>query len=214
MLAVVTLVAILCGRVGMKMWQAERQREAVSIIQRLGGYVRPEDPGPAWWETLHKLFPSVFFEAAYDVEFKSKNNAVSDADLDQIVKLLPDIEVLLLESTDVTDAGLATLNRLKRLQYLSLSDTQVSDAGLEHLKGLNQLHALRLNNTRVTDTGLEHLKLHHLRMLHLDGTQVTDAGLEHLKGHRLAALSLNDTKITDAGLEHLRGSDRTPRVAS
>jgi hypothetical protein len=43
---------------------------------------------------------------------------------------------------------------------LSLDDTQVSDAGLAHLEGLKRLGELRVHKTRVSDAGIE--KLHRL----------------------------------------------------
>jgi len=58
----------------------------------------------------------------------------------------------------VTDAGLAHLSGLPKLEILSLRDTRVTDAGLAHLQGLSGLWQLELSNTPVTDAGLLHLK--------------------------------------------------------
>lgn len=208
LLVLVVVVAIPFSWVAVKLQQAKRQREGIAIINDLGGYVRQQARQPDWWLALHRLFPDVVFEAASYVEFKPKSSTVSDADLDGIVKLLPHIDILFLASTNVTDAGLDTLNGLHNLQWLSLNDTKVTDVGLEHLNRLTQLKVLYLNGTHVTDVGLEHLKGHHLWGLHLNGTQITDVGLGYLKGHRLTSLELNDTRITDAGLEYLKGQDK------
>src|SRR5262249_1550903 len=87
-----------------------------------------------------------------------------------------------------TDAGLAPLEALDRLEKLEIRDSPITDAGLAHLKGLTKLKSLVLINLRaaepnihLTDTGMAHLQwmtnLEHLELLRTD---VTDAGLKHL----------------------------------
>ena len=63
---------------------------------------------------------------------------------------------LLLDKTNVSDAGLIELGRLELLQTLGLNDTQVTDAGLKELAGLKSLQLLSLNNTQVTDVGMKY----------------------------------------------------------
>ena len=60
-------------------------------------------------------------------------------------------------NTRVTDAGLAHLEGLTRLEWLTLDLTQVTGAGMEHLQGLTKLETLLLSNTQVTDAGLKYL---------------------------------------------------------
>ncbi|HUQ71951.1 MAG TPA: hypothetical protein VM165_20640, partial [Planctomycetaceae bacterium] len=87
-----------------------------------------------------------------------------------------------LHSTAVTDADLAALTRLSRLQNLFLGKTEISDAGLEHLSALTELKTLSLNSTRVTDAGLNSLAtLKNLKTLNVQETQVTAAGTKRLK---------------------------------
>jgi hypothetical protein len=85
-------------------------------------------------------------------------------------------------SSKVTDATLAHVGRLTRLQELFVRSPYVSDAGLEHLKGLTNLTDLTLAGRQVTDAGLVHLmKLTSLSKLWLPGARVTDAGMNELK---------------------------------
>ena len=60
--------------------------------------------------------------------------------------------------TNLTDAGLASLNGLPQVQVVSLWGTQVSDAGPENLKGLTNLRTLDLRETKVTDAGVKKLQ--------------------------------------------------------
>ncbi len=61
---------------------------------------------------------------------------------------LSKLQMLSLNDTRVTDAGLVYLQRLTQLQWLGLSNTRVTDAGLVHLQGFSQLQSLWLGNTR------------------------------------------------------------------
>src|SRR5206468_943094 len=79
-----------------------------------------------------------------------------DLALESWVRLSP--KTLVLENTEVTDAGLARLRGSTLLETLSLGGTRITDAGLEHLKTLNRLRRLYLFKTSVTDAGLTHLQ--------------------------------------------------------
>jgi hypothetical protein len=110
-----------------------------------------------------------------------------------------------LSSCPVTDADLATVKLIFRVETLRLTRTQITDAGLDHLSGRTDLRTLNLSNTQITDAGLTKLKgLPRLMSLDLRGTQVTDAGLEHLKEMpRLMFLQLSKDLITEAGVDGL-----------
>lgn len=130
----------------------------------------------------------------------------------------------------ISDAGLASLQGLTRLQELDLSNATVTAGGLRHLRGWSELQKLWLADTPLTDAGLEEFRsvpklswlvlaktgitdsglavlsdARQLTFLDLTGTRITDAGLAHLRGLTLNGLKLGETQITDAGLAHLRG---------
>ena len=68
-------------------------------------------------------------------------------------------KILDLEGQDVTDEQLGErLKGLSNLEVLDLESTKVTDAGLEHLKGLSKLEELYLDGTKVTDAGVQRLK--------------------------------------------------------
>jgi hypothetical protein len=112
---------------------------------------------------------------------------------------------LALERTNFTDAGLANLRGLTDLRYLSLSWMRTSDIGMQHLEGLKKLEVLYLCDTDVADASLASLnQMHRLQWLDLRGTNATDAGLSHLaRLPQLRLLSLYGTQITDAGVPAL-----------
>ena len=201
LLVFVTLCAIACSWLAVKMQQAKRQREAAAAIKKLGGMVEWSDPsGPAW---LRSLLGDDFYRSVFRVSWQGTK--VTDAGLEHL-KGLNQLQYLDLTQAKVTDAGLKNLKGLNKLLHLSLISTGVTDAGLDNLKGLGQLKSLYLGGTQVTDAGLEKLKgLNELKKLDLWGAQVTDAGLEHLKGlNQLLVLKLNQTKVTDAGVKKLQ----------
>ena len=108
-----------------------------------------------------------------------------------------------LVETRVTDAGLRTLARFRKLRSLQLARTRVGDAGMRHLAGL-PLGCLSLAETRVTGRGFTDVALEDACYLHLDGCPVDDEGLRCVVQVRgVQVLYLSDTKITDAGLQWL-----------
>ena len=77
---------------------------------------------------------------------------VRDADLAPL-RGLTQLQTLNLWGSQLTDAGLEYVGRLKNLRKLDLSDNSITDAGLVHLQGLTQLETLELQGTQVTDAG-------------------------------------------------------------
>lgn len=125
---------------------------------------------------------------------------VSDAALAPLAELSK-LEILDFSKTGVTDEGLRKLSKLRRLTRLNLTGTKVSSSSLPVLAEFRMLESLLLGGTGVADEGLEALgKLTALRTLSLAGTKVTDAGvakLEPLTGS-IEELYLYDLKLTDA----------------
>jgi hypothetical protein len=108
----------------------------------------------------------------------------------------------------VTDADLANLKKMPKIQSLYLNNCKISDRGMVNLKGLKDLIFLELSNTNVTDAGLKNLKdLTQLQNLGLSNTKVSDAGLKNLKGlTSLKVLILTQTKVTDKGIKALQAA--------
>jgi mono/diheme cytochrome c family protein/uncharacterized membrane protein len=106
----------------------------------------------------------------------------NDAQAALLPKLSNQIVWLKLGETDISDATLAQLSKLKNLQKLHLEQTKITDAGLKQLKGLANLEYLNLYGTAVTDAGLAELtNLKSLKTVYLWQTKVTAQGLATLK---------------------------------
>jgi Leucine-rich repeat (LRR) protein len=138
--------------------------------------------------------------------------SVTDVTDDGLAALekLDDLEELFLRKTLITSAGLAHIKGLKQLRTLDLDETPTRDDGLKNLKGLTKMRRLLLNFTQITDAGLANLRdLKELQVLGLRATLVGDAGLENLKDLKdLSRLGLEHTNVTDAGMVYLQDLPR------
>ena len=108
---------------------------------------------------------------------------ITDAGLVSLVQGLPNLRVLGLSGSSITDDGLRSIATLKHLNQLVLERTAIGNEGLAHLRNLPELEYLKLAGTQVTDDGLVHLTtLPKLKHLTLSQTDITGAGsVEHLK---------------------------------
>ena len=106
---------------------------------------------------------------------------VRDEDLKVLEGLESNLLRVNLSRTEITDAGLALLCRLKNLEQLRLSSPHVTDFGMANLKKLEKLRFLHLLDAPITDAGLDQLHgLTSLESVYLDRTQVTDDGIARL----------------------------------
>lgn len=141
--------------------------------------------------------------------FSIRVPADSDSTDDQLAELRRlcegvKIRNLYLDKTAITDDGLANLTGLSIIQ-LSLTDTQITNAGIEHVKKVRNLSALVLQGTNVSDEGVREIAtIGSLTGIGLADTPITDTALEHLKQlPNLTSLNINITNISDNGLKHV-----------
>jgi mono/diheme cytochrome c family protein/uncharacterized membrane protein len=117
------------------------------------------------------------------------------------------VEVSAINAPAFSDKQVALLAPLSaQLVWLKLSDTQVTDASLSSIAKLKNLNKLHLEGTSVGDAGLKQLTaLPYLEYLNLVGTRVTDAGLMHLAGLKsLKNVYVWKSAVTDSGITQLR----------
>lgn len=93
-----------------------------------------------------------------------------------------DVVRLSLEGTQITDAALATLKNMPRLEELDLSQCNISDDGMQHLQGLKKLKYLWLTKTSISDASIDALStLKNLELLDVSETSVSSEGEQRLR---------------------------------
>jgi internalin A len=223
--ALILVVLVIGAGLGWRVSRAQTQRRAVAQILAAGGTVsydyefngeypyKPGTPwGPAW---LRSRIGDEYFQEVTAVSFWD------DRATDDALRAVTQLDRLLefeLHGTNVTDAGLADLERASGLRIIRLEGTQITDDGLAHLRSLVGLRRLDLQGRRIKwtdyerpDVRAELKKLGHLppaartaELARRRGLVFTDAGLAHLaRLTQLEELELSNNAITDAGLSHL-----------
>jgi len=209
-----TAVAIACCWVERRLERKRKERAAVKRIEALSGCASydyenaPAKAGTAAREPfgpafLRRLLGDDFFGEVTRIGFLG---GINDEQLQNVV-LFAQLEELYLNTSEVTDSGLASLKPLSDLRVLFLGQTKITNEGLSNLASFTQLQRLELiDDFQITDAGIANLKsLSQLRILNLQGIQINDAGLVHLGGMaRLEELDLSRTHISDAGIASLK----------
>ena len=111
-------------------------------------------------------------------------NPIDDEALEQLGQL-PQLRLLFLDSTHVTDKGIDTIVKWKHLLDLDLAGTKITDAGVEKLLECQSLRALWLEGTAITDRSLQALvKLKSLQHLDVRQTSLTSEQVDFFKQSR------------------------------
>jgi len=121
---------------------------------------------------------------------------------------LPQIEVLALGATMVTDESLRSVAQWKNLQFLMIfASAKVTADGLARLEGQPSLSDLGLSHRPVGEAELAHLvKIPKLRVLNLYQSGITDEWIARLVEQRpdLTSLQIGGNKdLTDRALESI-----------
>jgi Leucine-rich repeat (LRR) protein len=148
-----------------------------------------------------------------DLWYVAPIGALSDDRLSRLGKLLHDSRIPgldLSEHWDITNDTLSFLSAAPQLQMLVLARTRITDAGLGPVASLKELRVLVLNS-RITDDGLQQLQaLRALQDLSFPrAAAITDKSCGVLSGFgQLEHLDLSGTKTTDACIGRLAGLKR------
>lgn len=131
---------------------------------------------------------------------------ITDDLVRKVIKHTPQLKILRLYRTAITNDVLEDIGKLEHLEVLDLTDTEISNQGLRHLKTLPRLRKLDLTYCPINSRGLRHLQdMPSLESLVLDYTYTEDDGLEYLTSlEKLRHLSLYRTYVGDDGVECLR----------
>jgi hypothetical protein len=109
--------------------------------------------------------------------------SINDAFLKEFLARFPKVNRIYLRGTpEVTDEGLAILEKQVGLLRLIIASPKVTDAGLAHLANLKQLEMLYVRSDKVTDQSVDLIaQLLALKELYLLDTQISGDGLQRLK---------------------------------
>ncbi len=194
----VTLCAIPCSWLAVKIERGKRQKAAVASLKAKG------------------------FTITYDYEIDANGQPVSNATPNvpqwlrswlgddcfaTVVGVKTSYIFLVSEggfnsSCGVTDDDLRPLIDLPHVKFLGLDGAQIGDSALKRIRSLSELQRFSLESTKITDSGLVELKsLPNLRELDLCDTEVADGGMADLaRLNGLEDLFLSQTHVTDRGL--------------
>jgi Leucine-rich repeat (LRR) protein len=131
---------------------------------------------------------------------------VTDTDLRKLAEY-PELTMLDLSLTRITDEGMAELKKLRNITDLNLYYAEyVTDQGVAAIKDWKKLKRLNLHGTKSSDTALEHIAgITSLESIDVGSTLMTDVGLERLNTlTNLKELTMGGNELGDAGLQALR----------
>ncbi|QDT92331.1 Leucine Rich repeats (2 copies) [Gimesia algae] len=136
-----------------------------------------------------------------DVQPRLDDQAVA-----RFIETWPHLESLGVGSSDLTDAGLSQIGKLKQLQWLNISRTQVTGSGLSSLTDLPHLKTLHANDTHVSDPAMIHIgKMTNMEKLILNGTDVSDRGFQEVQNlKKLYCICFVGSRVSDRGLKYLK----------
>lgn len=168
---VFTALALLLCLITWVGYHVHLDRKIRREVQRLGGRVSASS------FTLPPPLPAFSFETGPIIQLELNHPDINDDQVIELLRQLPDLQYVILDSCGVTDEVLKELEG-RNLRHLSVMNTKISDNGLPHLVKSSVTY-LNLQGTNITDAGLRALKNtpYYLGRIELGGTKVTDAGL-------------------------------------
>jgi Leucine-rich repeat (LRR) protein len=86
---------------------------------------------------------------------------VGDEGISKVTELFPNLTLLDMSGTNVSDEGMAHVGKLKKLERLIVENTDVGDVGLSHLDELTELKYVVLSSDNVSDFGQQQFRERH-----------------------------------------------------
>lgn len=133
----------------------------------------------------------------------SFNNDYNNSNPNTTEKLVPQLQILNLESTYLDITGIHTISRLTNIVELNLCDTLIDNHSIHELSVLHKLIRLNLNGCKITSLdGIQ--ELIQLQDLSIDCPGITDISLVGLhKLIQLRSLDLFESYVTDNCIQYL-----------
>jgi hypothetical protein len=228
LLIAISLVAILLG------WgfeQTRRRQQAISNVERLGGWVVYADSAGKWTlyddsailavprTNLVRYLPQKWTDAFFGdgwrravSEIHIRDMQLSDSELG-LLNYIDEVHFLDLQDSAFSRVALRFITRLNQLEVLSLERASIDEkpaCDLSFLRELPNLKQLYLGGAKINGADLAYVKqLKQLQVLTLDYTPIHDDDLAELTDMRnLTNVNLNETPIGDQGVAHIRNLPR------
>jgi hypothetical protein len=207
LLVLTAAVALACGWLSWERTKAREQQDAVAAIRKAGlmcvydyecdarGFWVPGCWGGPTWFWLQPWFGNDFLSDVVGVEpeggpalprvpfdfYVTSGRKVRDQDLLHL-KAFPRLRNLDLESTSITDSGVACIAELGGLERLRLSCTNLGDKDMVRIASLSNLRELDISHTNVSRWGLVFLQdLPSLEVIMVDERAVDEQSLVECK---------------------------------
>ncbi|HEY5314719.1 MAG TPA: hypothetical protein VIK18_19450 [Pirellulales bacterium] len=167
------LLAVLVASLPLGWWvrTAHRQRQAVGALRELGAWVVYDfeyddglhtpaavtgDVPPQWLRRL--LGPDLCGNAVQLdwVPFFASDDFGSD--VTPYLAMLPDMLMVQLIDSSMTDADLAELRGWSKIEYLMIESESVTDKSVDTLRGLRSLKFLSIEKTGISPAGYDRLR--------------------------------------------------------
>jgi hypothetical protein len=179
-------------------WIPELQSGDLTVVSALPGMKRLS---LEYMNVTDALLLEANFMPELEV-LRLSSSLVSDLGM-QVLERVPNLETLLIANTDLNGNGLENLRHVPKLQTLKVQ-TRLGNEILPWIVALNDLRALSIR-APLTDAGMEQLsELGQLRSLELVQTQVRGSGIDKLISlPRLQELAFEGGLVDDSDIEAL-----------
>jgi len=120
---------------------------------------------------------------------------------------LKGIRVVLLDKSEVTDAGMKHLAELPNLEYISAFLTPLRGSFFKDLRGLKKLNAMSLESDGLKEEEFKYLpEIENLQILQLSRANVTNKAMKYLAGCKnLRWLDIGkNPRVTDESIPYLK----------
>jgi hypothetical protein len=165
-------------------------------VMRAVGALEPQEldlsSGDLTFELLHEIPASPRLQRLWLTK-----TTTSDSMLELVTQHFPNLVVLGLGRTQITNSGVQQLAKLSQLAVVDLSGTAITDQAAESLGAMQRVRTLILSNTKLGDAGIQQLTaLRSLEILDVSGTSMTSDGVAAIaKIGWLKKLNLSRTAI-------------------
>lgn len=115
-------------------------------------------------------------------QFRIENSELGAQPILQLVRAMPELELLSVYNSLAGDALLEGLSNCDKLTFLVVRGGRLSDNGLAHLKNIPKLQEIEFHAQTFTDAAVVHLsELRQLKSLYMEESRLTDEGRQTLK---------------------------------